>query len=190
MRLSLLIAGLLIAVPAHAIDKQGRFAIDGAGAAPCSLFLDARAKRDQRYFMFGGWIDGYTSAMNVYEPKTFDVTPWQSTDLIAAAVAEQCRRTPKFTMHEALVEVSGSLRRGRLETRSPLVVAGPNVPGAPVIYQATLKQAQARLKVAQTGKLDTATRSALTDFQKRNKLPATGLPDQATLYSLLGRSAG
>jgi putative peptidoglycan binding protein len=40
------------------------------------------------------------------------------------------------------------------------------------------------LDAPQTDKLDEQTKSALLDFQKREKLPATGLPDYVTVRKL------
>lgn len=180
----------MLAVPAEGADRSRRFAVDGAGAAPCTLFLDARAKRDGRYMMFGGWIEGFTTAMNIYEEGTFDVTPWQNADLLAAAVARYCQRNRGATMHQALAAVARELMAGRLRERSPMLVAGEGARGVPV-YAATLTQAQQRLRALghlrarPSGRYDTATRDALTAFQRARRLPATGLPDQATLLLLL-----
>ena len=184
--LLLVLAFAALAPRVHAADAQGRFAVDGAGAAPCAMFLDARAKRDQRYFMFGGWIDGFFSAMNVYERATFDVTPWQSTDLLAAAVAQDCQRNGRQTVGMAVGAVARGLMRTRLGERSALVLAG-TVP----IYAATLAQAQGRLRAlghlaqAPSGRWDRPTAAAFSAFQRARRLPVTGQPDQVSLYSLL-----
>lgn len=184
----LLFALLLLTAPAAAADRQGRFAVDGAGAAPCTLFLDARTRRDQRYFMFGGWIDGFTSAMNIYERDTFDITPWQSTDLIAAAVAERCQSDRGLTVGAALGQVSRRLMRDRLRARADILVAGDSRRGVP-IYADTLRQAQTLLKLPATGRWDARTRDALAAFQRARRVPVTGLPDQVTLYLLLTQRA-
>lgn len=184
------LALVAFAPPATAADRGGRFAVDGAGAAPCSYYLQARAKRDQRYFMYGGWIDGFFSGMNVYERATFDITPWQSTDLLAAAVAEDCRRRPRQTVAQAVAAVARNLMRARLRERSTLVLAG-NVP----IYAATLREAQLRLRALghltgpPTARWDRPTVAAFTAFQRARRLPVTGQPDQVSLYTLLARRA-
>lgn len=176
--------------PAAAADSTGNFAVKGAGAAPCSLYLDAVAKKDQRFFMFAGWMEGMLTGINVYQTDTFDMVPWQSTDLLALAAAEACKRDPKASFHTAVVSVSRSLYNGRLRGRSDRIVLG-KPPQQVALYAAVIAQAQTRLvalkllKEKPTGKMSAATATALKAFQKANKLPETGLPDQITLYRLL-----
>lgn len=184
MRLALLLAALGLSLPAAAADKAGRFATDGAGAAPCSLYLDARAKRDSRYFQFGGFIEGFTSAMNIYERDTFDITPWQSTDLVAAALAEACRVQPRASVGVAMGTVARRLMPARLRARDAMVVAGGGAAATP-LYAATIRQVQTRLNVPASGQWDGATQRAVANFQRGRKLPASGAPDQVTLYLLL-----
>ncbi len=187
--ISLLLSGAFM-LPAAAADSKGNFAVKGAGAAPCSVYLDAAAKKDQRFFMFAGWMEGLLSGLNVYQTDTFDMVPWQSTDLLALATAEACKRDPKASFHTAVLSVSRSLYNGRLRERSDRVVVG-KAPQQTALYTAVLAQAQARLvalkflKEKPTGKMSPATTAALKAFQKSRKLPESGLPDQITLYRLL-----
>ena len=176
--------------PAAAADSKGNFSVKGAGAAPCSIYLDAATKKDQRFFMFAGWMEGMLSGINVYQADTFDMVPWQSTDLLALAAAAACTRDPKASFHTAVLSVSRSLYNGRLRERSDRVVLG-KAPQQVALYAAVIAQAQARLvalkllKEKPTGKMSSATTAALKAFQKSKKLPETGLPDQITLYRLL-----
>jgi hypothetical protein len=188
-----LCAGLLLALawqPASAADADGRFMVKGAGTATCERFLTARQKKDAEYVSLAGWLDGYLTFMNQSEDRTFDVAPWQGTELLLSAVAVECRRNPEASFHGAAYRVATSLRPGRLQAKSPPVTA--TVDGkSMVLYAEVVTRIQQRLKLRGLfapepgGSYDAATAAALRAFQRDQQLPETGLPDQLTLAKLL-----
>jgi hypothetical protein len=189
----LLCAALLLALawqPASAADADGRFMVKGAGTATCERFLAARQKKDAEYVSLAGWLDGYLSFMNQSEDRTFDVAPWQGTELLLSAVAVECRRNPEASFHGAAYRVATSLRPGRLQAKSPPVTA--TVDGkSMVLYAEVVTRIQQRLKLRglfapePNGSYDATTAGALRAFQRDQQLPETGLPDQLTLAKLL-----
>jgi hypothetical protein len=70
---------------AAAADADGNFVIKGAGTATCATLQKAKAARDERYASIAGWLDGYLSAQNELRGATFDLAPWQQTELLLAA---------------------------------------------------------------------------------------------------------
>ncbi|QCI78903.1 peptidoglycan-binding protein [Hankyongella ginsenosidimutans] len=134
--------------------------------------------------MFAGWMEGMLSGINVYQADTFDMVPWQSTDLLALAAAEACKRDPKASFHTAVLSVSRSLYNGRLRERSDRVVLG-KAPQQVALYAAVIAQAQARLvalkllKEKPTGKMSSATTAALKAFQKSKSCRKPGCPTRS-----------
>jgi hypothetical protein len=186
-------ATLLLALaspPARAADADGRFMVKGAGTATCERFLTARREKNAEYVSLAGWLDGYLSFMNQSEDRTFDVAPWQGTELLLSAVAVECRRNPQANFHGAAYRVATSLRPGRLQAKSPPVTA--TVDGKSlVLYAEVVTRIQQRLKLRglfapePNGRYDADTTAALRAFQRDQQLPETGLPDQLTLAKLL-----
>ena len=100
-----------LAAPAQAADSDGKFAVEGVGEAPCQAFVEARAARSVDYFAFEGWIEGFVTAANLYLPQTYDLTPWESTEVLAAVIETNCRREPDFAfvlmVRKLLREIDG-----------------------------------------------------------------------------------
>lgn len=174
----------------RAADENHQFAIKGMGLATCERFVAARNAQSREYFQFGGCIDGYLSATNRYEQRTFDVVPWQSTGLLAAWLTRFCQRSPDVPSVRAGAMMVNTLGKGRLTTRSERVEA--RVGDATVyICESILLRVQERLSErghyegADTGNFDKRTREALERFQREAGLKPTGPPDQPTLGKLL-----
>ena len=182
----------VIAAPAHAADENDQFAVRGAGIASCAQYLEARDTRSQQYFQFGGWMNGYLSAMNRFEDNTFDLVPWQSPDFLATALANYCAQNPEQSFHNAVLLMAESLKPQRLESRSVMLNIEVGGGGQPLrLYQETFTQAMAVLgaagypvAMAPTDAFSEDARQALTAFQEAEGLPVTGLPDQPTLLRL------
>lgn len=172
--------------PARAEDGEGRFAVKGVGAAPCSAYVDAFEAQDVKAAQMLGWVAGYLTAVNERQAETFDVISWQTDYLIAASLSEYCKQNLETPLHAAMANMVRRLNADRVEEKSPLVsvtAAGRNRQ----IYQATLEKIQKRLgvdHVKAAGAFDVATRDALRAFQGENGLPQTGFPDEATLTAL------
>lgn len=189
---SFLVLGLLCAIyPAKAADSKGAYAIDGGGGAPCKAFTSSRKADDTRAAgLFAGWVDGYLSAANQNSPDTFDLTPWQTTDLLLVLLGRYCESYPEDHFEIAVNNMIKALHPQRLVTRSETLLAGSKEKGVP-IYREIMLRAQQRLKEqgfysgALDGNYGQAMHTALSAFQEKNAIRVTGLPDQETLFRLL-----
>lgn len=186
------LAWALLAASAHlaGADAQQRFAIKDAGLSTCREYLQARDARSPEYQRFGGWLNGYLTATNRYEPDTFDLAPWQSTGILTAWLAERCRKDPQIPFVRAVAALANKLGADRLRAHSERVTVS-NGPASATLYAEVLHAALRRLsalgysEVALDGRFDPPTRAAIEAFQRDRGLPATGVPDPATLAKLL-----
>ncbi len=196
MRRTLLsfLAATLISLEARAADSGGQFAVEGIGGSTCESFVTAKSESSDAYWMFLGWLDGYMTGINQYSPETYDITPWQSQNLLAALFDKFCAKNPGANFFAVANKMIVELRDDRLRESSAPVVAkvGERTIG---VYRETLRRAQVLLKEGghYKGKVDGLfgpnTQRALESYQKRLGLTVTGLPDQATLFRLLSPSA-
>lgn len=177
----------VLAGPAGAADPEGQFAVDGVGARTCADFLAAREAEDSTYFGFAGWTDGFISALNVLGRDTYDLTPFQPVELTLAKMAQYCEGNGDEPYVEALGKLVTVLMPDRIAAQSDLVRFA--VDGQAVfIYREMLDRVRDRL--AEDGNADAADLpddalgAALADWQGRNGLPRTGLPDVATLNAM------
>lgn len=193
-----LAAVLLCTAPAHAVDVSGAHRTRGVGQFSCAQFIEAKASDATLYRTFGGWIDGFISAVNFYEERTFDIAPWQSTDVIAEGLAAYCAKNADLPFEEAVKRLIEDLSSQRLVEASKLLLVEERLNGKDIrlpVYTAIIERAQTRLKTLGyyeaevTGAFDAPTRAALKRFQKRSSRPQTGLPDQVTLLLLFDQSA-
>lgn len=187
LRAAALAAGL--AGAAHAADGDGRYGIDGAGRLKCEAFAKARQAENADYRVFAGWVDGYVTAFNHFQADTFDLTPWQSLELILAKLARYCDDNPGETFVAGLNLLAQALYDERLTAASPVVQARAGTQ-AVILYEAMLPRIHAALKTrgykpgGEDGRFTEAMSGALRAFQKAEGLPTSGLPDQPTLNSL------
>ncbi len=184
-------AAVLFAVPTAvaAADAQGKFTTDGIGAESCQRFIGEREKKSNFYFMFAGWLDGYMSALNQYTGDTFDITPWESSELLMALIERHCRQNPDDQYIKVVVSLAKTLNNDKLTEESFPVDA--TVGDKTVrIYQAVMARAQSALKAAGhyagdvDGQFGPNTQTAFEAFQTAMKIEVTGLPDQQTLLAL------
>lgn len=196
MRLALLsfLAAAFMSLEARAADSGGQFAVEGIGASTCENFVTARSASSDPYWMFLGWLDGYMTGINQYAPETYDVTPWQSQNLLAALFEKFCTKNPGRNFFAVANKMIAELRDDRLRESSAPVVT--EVGGRKVgIYRETLRRVQALLKEGghykgeADGLFGPNTQRALESYQKQVGLTVTGLPDQATLFRLLSPAA-
>lgn len=188
----ILVTAIVLAwgVTAAAADVDGNFVIKGAGTATCATLREAKSARDSRYASIAGWLDGYLTAQNELRDATFDLAPWQQTELLLAALARWCEARPQDTLHTATFRLVETLQSTRLVERSATVEVGDDERRV-VVYQAIWERVQQRLKLRGfldgdlSGVADHRTRDALRAFQTERALPATGLPDLQTLAQLL-----
>jgi len=185
------LAWLVISVPALANSSDGSFAIKGYGARKCSDFVaQIKAKNENRINRYVGWIAGYFSAINEIRPETFDYLSWQNLNTASLMVMKYCERNSEERFATAVARLREALKASRLASRSAMVKITTGKKFF-YLYQETLRQAQLKLQQAgyDPGPADGAygetTAKALKQFQAKNKLPASGLPDQPTLYLLM-----
>ncbi|MGB3722979.1 MAG: peptidoglycan-binding domain-containing protein [Pacificimonas sp.] len=177
--------------PAYASDAKSRFAVKGAGALPCRDFNAAIVARNSRAAAAAGWFAGYISAANRYEPDTYELLPWQDPLYLTASISAYCEANPSARLYQAADKLVKSLRADRLKTATPmkaLVTDGTRIR----IYAATVARMKRALQRRDmlTGPVNSNTDAALVTgirkFQKAQKLEVTGIPDQETLFRLLG----
>jgi hypothetical protein len=181
-------------LPAWPADAEGHYAVKGVGNTTCAGFLEARAALSPRYQMYGGWIDGFLSAANLYESDTFDIVAWQNTDLLASLVASRCEPQPDVPFHLAVSRTMQGLFAQRVRSRSDVVgFAGDDGGRGVALYRTVVERMGERLRslgyVASADVPTEALQAALRAFQADRQLPVTGLPDQVTLLYLLGVEA-
>jgi len=188
------VAGCLVlvthALPVRAEDPNGRFAVKGAGTLPCKVLTAEREKKSNGYFLIGGWLEGYLSAHNRYVDDTFDITSFESTELLLAVIGDHCAKHPEDRLYPVVNAMIAKLADDRLRATSERVQVSDGT-RTTMLYQATIRRIQETLAARQLyqgeadGTFSDATKTALAEFQKGINFEATGFPDQATLWRLL-----
>ena len=184
---------LLLVLPAAAVsaaDSQDNFALKGAGFLPCQVFVTEREKKSNIYYMIGGWLEGFISAHNKYVDDTYDITSFESLELLLWVIDNHCKSHPEDRLYSVVNSILIQLSPDRLQKRSPKVEIKSGQ-RTTVLYEETIRRVQARLaalglyKGAADGHYSEATKSALMAFQSDKNLEMTGFPDQTTLWRLL-----
>ncbi len=192
MKTILFISGLLLSLWHSALwsaDDQGQFAVRNAGMASCQDFVNEKKRNSPKLNLYMGWIDGYLSAANQFTQKTYDLIPWGNTVFLATLLENHCSKNPEQRFYVAVNKLAGSMMKLRLPKQSKMVKT--EYQGKKTyVYQAVLEIIQQFLRKnglysgEADGKFGPGTRKALQDFQKKNGLAVTGLPDQITLYKI------
>lgn len=181
---------LLVAAPTYAASAAGEFAAKGAGRVTCAGFTDARTRNVPEQGQYVAFVEGYLTAANRYEPETYDLAPWHNSGAIGAILDQHCKGNAADTLAVVALKMADSLNSIRMVSASPLIEVKEGEARA-VLYAEILRRAQAELKkkglltLEPTGVFNPETRAALQTFQTQIKLPATGVPDGATLWFLL-----
>ena len=174
---------------ASAADEDGKFAVKGAGKRLCSNFLLAAEQKSTDYYLYGGWLEGYISAYNRFQPENYDATPWQTTELLLALLQQDCENGKDrhfLTVTNGLLKALFPIR---LPAESALVAIDVN-DAKSYFYVEILKRAKQRLRKMDylkdmgSSDFDQATLDAFKHFQRDNGLAQTGVPDQNTLMNL------
>jgi len=177
---------------ARAAAKDGAFSIRGAGLLSCAYYVQERAKRSSAYYMIGGWIDGYITAINQYVPDTYDVTSFESTELFTEMIQNHCADNPEHRLFSVMNTLVMRIKDDRLRSGSPFVKVEIGERRADV-YRETLRRAQDELRRRgfysgdSSGDFNDKTREGIASFQKSIDFVGTGFPDQTTLWRLLRR---
>jgi hypothetical protein len=176
------VAGMTFSASAgQAADGTGKFSIRGPGSQSCANYLAAASKPDA-YAHFGSWLLGYVSARNRAEPKTYDFIPTEAGTDFPNVVAVICKTRPQSRLEQAANAAITVLGPMRQTVASPLIdvqADGKTV----AIRQEALRTLQTALiaKSFYKGKSDGLSSArfiaALKEFQRKEKLPITGLPN-------------
>lgn len=184
-------AALAISPPASADNGSQQFAVEGSGRLDCATFMAARAdKGSGEYQRLIGFVEGYLSAANRYEPNTFDLSPWHNAAAFDLILDKHCSEHPEDIIVSVVQKMVGAFRPVRVAEFSPLIEVGAGENRA-FVYQTILKRTQAALSArglyrgAEDGVFSSQMRDALIAFQRSAKLYETGVPDPATLWTLL-----
>jgi hypothetical protein len=183
--------GLLVyASGAKASTKEGQFAVEEGGRVTCPTFTKAAAARSEAHHRYVGFVEGYLTAANRYEPNTFDLTPWHTPAALALILDTHCKKHPKDNLAMAAQRLVIAMAPVRLATYSNLVAVG-EADKKTYVYATILKRAQSELarrgffRGEANGVYTPETRDAFSQFQTLAKLDPTGIPDTATLWVLL-----
>lgn len=177
---------------AWAADGDHAFAVHGVGALTCSG-LNATPAKDAPLMrgLLASWLLGYVTAMNRIQDVTYDATPVQDQFALVNMVAGVCTKHPAVPVETVAFAVLQSLEKAKLVTASPEVTVKVGKLST-VLRQDTLDKlqwflvGQAYLPANQAnGTFGPRTEAALLKFQTAQKLPATGLPDPATVVRAL-----
>lgn len=175
---------------AGAVDNHGSFAIKGIGASSCAVFREVSSNDAEAYRQFGGWMNGYISALNEAVPDTFDLISFEDSDTLIAYVSNYCEKYPKHRFMFAVKAVVTTLELGKITEQGQYVVFG----GTEKIrlHQQTvdwivqeliaLKYLSIKFSASQQPAILV---ESLKSYQKDHSLPETGLPTQETLVRLL-----
>jgi len=185
---SLILSLVLIPSIGYSSDKNNTYAIEGAGIASCSKFVESASKKDNHYYVYGGWVEGFLTASNQHQEQTFDLTPWQSTQLILKIIESICTENPKAKFHQVLNNLVPELSKQRISIGGKFV----DIDGKRkyVFQEEVILRMKKALtnKQLYTGGLTTEysdeLKNSVIKFQKKIHQNATGLPDQATLFEL------
>lgn len=177
---------------AGAATEDGAFRVRGAGIATCGQYVEAAEARGAEFVSFAGWVDGYLSAMNRTEEGYYDLVPWQGTELLLASLARYCEQRPDQAFHIAVINLAQSLLPGAIRQQPEIVgIEATDSETSVALYDVVIRRLQAALRIRGfyegelSGEYTDATRKAVSAFQSSVGLPATGMPDQKTLASLL-----
>lgn len=182
--------GVMAMPRAHAETVDHQFAVEGAGRVDCATYLQARESNPQQSARYIGFIEGYLTAANRYEPNTFDLTPWHTPEAFALILDQHCKKASSEGLAMVAQRLVVSMMPQRLASESQLVEVreGDN---RVVVYERVIWRAQNQLarhglyRGEPDGKDSQQFRTALTQFQRLAKLDPSGVPDVATLWVLL-----
>lgn len=175
---------------AWSADEELKFAAKGAGRMDCADFVVSAEKKNTDYQLYAGWLEGFLTSYNQFQPHNYDITPWQTTELMLLLLERQCKEHPEQKYLDATNSLIKSLFPARLVKQDDIVqVSFGSYHG--YFYQQTLLQAKQRLKnlgfyqqevVADEFKQSDV--KAFSSYQKKHGLKVTGFPDQRTLATL------
>jgi murein L,D-transpeptidase YcbB/YkuD len=139
--------------------------------------------------MIASWMDGYITGVNQHAADTYDIASFESTELFAALVSENCKEhpdTPVFAVVNSLIAQSTPNRLVAPSEKVTVTVGDNKV----ALYQEVVRRVQEKMTAAGfydgkvDGTYDSQVQEAMGAFQKSIGLQPTGFPDQLTLWRL------
>jgi hypothetical protein len=187
---ALIVGAVLHVSGAVAADDKGEFGIRGAGLVTCSVYNREREKRSEIYHIVAAWMDGYITGSNQHADDTYDIVSFESTELLAALVSENCKKFPDAPVFAVLRLIVKNSAKNRLHAPSKKVEIAMGDRKVS-LYEEVLRRIQQKLasggfyKGPINGTYDAATQKSMKAYQASIKLQPTGFPDQLTLLRLL-----
>lgn len=143
----------------------------------------------QRFNAAAHWVLGYLTAAAGYSEDTFDLTPWQTPDIIMGQMVQFCDKNPDMPLVQATAAYVLYLQPQKLSEPAKLVELrqGSN---AIKIYAPLVGQIQTKLfergllTDVPSGEFDQRTADAIRKVQAEAKIDETGLPDGRTMLLL------
>lgn len=115
---------LLMAHIAWAGDDNGKFVVKGEGNASCQDFVAAASESGAQLAAYGGFINGYTSAVNQLQDATFDVWKWQTIDTVLLVVLQRCRSEPSLSFGAAVIGATSYFAQDKIAKAADKVTLG------------------------------------------------------------------
>lgn len=184
------IATVMIAAgAASAGDKEGNYFVRGFGSQPCERYLEERKAGSPAYLFFREWANGYVTAYSQFGTDTYDAAADFDLDSISGVLETFCNGDKKANFATAVYAVTKELHKYRIVSQSPVtsIAAGK---GKIQVFEETVKRVQQTLKQQGIykgdvdGKFGQGTSTAISAYQKRKKIPETGVPDRRTLLAI------
>lgn len=193
----LIIAAAIVASgasPALASDAKGSYAIRGVGSQECQTLMQELEKDKGGSVTVASWMLGYMTAVNRYEPTTFDISPVTDVRALTNIALALCQKNPKARLETVLSDMLRAMARARVRADSPLVELKSGETTVSVRQEVLLNVQQrlnqrGLLKAKADGNYGPQTEAALKEYQKAEKLPITGVADAATVLRMLVEQA-
>ena len=174
---------------ASASDKEGNYFVRGFGSQSCERYLEERKAESPAYLFFREWANGYVTAYSQFGADTYDAAADFDLEAISGLLQVFCNGNKKANFATAVYAVTRELHKYRIVGKSPVanIDAGKN---KIQVFEETVKRVQQTLKQQGIykgevdGKFGKSTAAAISAYQKRKKLPETGVPDRRTLLAI------
>lgn len=178
-------------VAARADNGDGQFAVEASGRITCQQYTALRKDRKSPGFnRVIGFVEGYLTAANRYEPNTFDLTPWHNAAAFDLILGKHCETHQADSLTGVLQKMIASFMPLRVARYSKMVEIREGA-GRTFVYETILRRAQGALRRQgfyngpEDGAFSPALRDAFRKYQQQQKLDPTGVPDPGTLWTLL-----
>ena len=94
-------------------DFEDNYAVYGAGAQPCSVYLLSMEKGEKEQDFFVDWVIGYLSAFNLIMPDTYNIMGETDFPTIQRWLQEHCRKYPRELFINAVARLTEVLYPAR-----------------------------------------------------------------------------